>query len=92
MKLLTVIFPTSRREKVVRALSDHPVPGLSLSRTEGFGKATGPLGLTERCRVEMVLPEAQLKPVLALLESVLSTGNPEDGVVFWQDLEGYRHL
>lgn len=92
MKLLTVIFPTTRREKVVRALMDHPVPGLSLSQTEGFGKQTGPLGLIERCRVEVILPEAQLEPVLALLESVLSTGNPEDGVVFWQTLEGYRHL
>jgi Nitrogen regulatory protein PII len=92
MKLLTVIFPTSRREKVVRALADHPVPGLSLSRTEGFGKETSPLGLIERCRVEVILSDAELEPVLALLESVLSTGNQEDGVVFWQNLEGYRHL
>ncbi len=92
MKLVTVIFPTSRREKLVRALADHPVPGLSLSRTEGFGKQSGPLGLIERCRVEVILPDEQLEPVLALVESVLSTGHPEDGVVFWQSLEGYKHL
>ena len=92
MKLLTVIFPTTRREKLVRALADHPVPGLSLSRTAGFGKESGPLGLIERCRVELILPDEQLEPVLALVESVLSTGHPEDGVVFWQSLEGYKHL
>lgn len=92
MKLVTLIFPTSRREKLVRALADHPVPGLSLSRTEGFGKQSGPLGLIERCRVEVILPDEQLESVLALVESVLSTGHPEDGVVFWQSLEGYKHL
>lgn len=92
MKLLTVIFPVARREKVVRALEDHPVPGLSLSRLEGFGKVTGPLGLIERCRVEMILPDEQLEGVLSLLESVLQTGNPEDGVMYWQSLDGYRHL
>ncbi len=92
MKLVTVIFPVSRREKVVRALADHPVPGLSLSRVEGFGRESGPLGLIERCRVELILPDAQLDPVLDLLESILTTGHPEDGVVFWQSLEGYRHF
>lgn len=92
MKLVTVIFPTSRREKLVRALADHPVPGLSLSQTEGFGKQTGPFGLITRSRVELILPDEQLDPVLDLLESVLSTGNPEDGVVFWQHLDGYKHL
>jgi nitrogen regulatory protein PII len=92
MKLLTVIFPVTRREKVVRTLADYPVPGLSLSRVSGFGQVIDPLGLIERCRIEMILPDDQLAPVTALVESVLSTGDPEAGILFWQDLEGYRHL
>lgn len=92
MKLLTVIFPVSRRDKVVRALADHPVPGLSLGRVSGFGQVSDPLGLIERCQIEMILPESQLEPVKALLESILSTGDPEDGILFWRGLDGYQHL
>lgn len=92
MKLLTVIFPVSRRDKVVRALADHPVPGLSLSRVSGFGQVSDPLGLIERCQIEMVLPDDQIAPIKTLLESILSTGDPEAGILFWRSLDGYQHL
>lgn len=92
MKLVTVIFPQARRDKVVRALADHPVPGLSLTRTEGFGQVSEPLGLLSGCRIELILPDEEVEAVIGVLESVLSTGRPEDGVVFWQSLEGYRHF
>ncbi|HEY9854289.1 MAG TPA: P-II family nitrogen regulator [Stenomitos sp.] len=92
MKLLTIIFPVERRDKLVRVLSDYPVPGMSLTRVKGSGLVDEPLGLIERYRMDLILPDADLAPVIALAESVLRTGHPEDGVLFWHELEGYRHL
>ena len=94
------IIRPERVTAVVRALHDIPdVPGITVSVVRGIGKqmpttgeATTQFGETEMAKLEAVVPEHLLQPVLEAVQSAASTGRPGDGKVFVTRVEEALNL
>ena len=89
------IIRPERVTAVVRALHDIPdVPGITVSVVRGIGKRTSTanepdpqFGETEMAKLETVVPEHLLQPVLDAVQSAAGTGRPGDGKVFVSRVE-----
>lgn len=89
MRRVEAILRPERLSHVVVALERLGVPGLTVSDVRGFGKGRGRGGTFEegvlylrRVRLEVVVPEEQVEPVLATILAEARTGRTGDGKIF----------
>lgn len=80
------IVRLDRRDEVIAALHDIPgLPGLTVSTVEGIGRRhphQDDYGRVTMAKIEIVVSEDHLTPVLDGLKRSAHTGRPGDGKVF----------
>lgn len=92
MKTITAIIKPFKLEDVRAALSDQGVSGMTLSEVKGFGRQKGHTELyrgaeyvidfVPKLKIELVVSESQVDPVVeAIIESTRS-GKVGDGKIF----------
>lgn len=73
----------------IEALDD--APGITLSDVRGWGHRSKDEGsqarLTERIKLETVVPMARVEEIIAVITEKGRTGNPGDGKIFVSDVE-----
>jgi nitrogen regulatory protein P-II 1 len=92
VKMIVAMIRPHKIDDVKQALSDAGVQGMSLSEIKGFGRTGGKtevfrgsayqVDFVPKLRVEVVVTEAQVHPVLEALERSAKTGKVGDGKVF----------
>ena len=71
----------------IEALDD--APGITLSDVRGWGHRNkgGSARLTERIKLETVVPTARVEEIIAVIIKKGRTGNPGDGKIFVSNIE-----
>jgi nitrogen regulatory protein P-II 1 len=92
MKKIEAIIKPFKLDEVRDALSEIGIGGMTVSEVEGFGRQNGHAelyrgaeyggGLLPKVKLEIVLTDAQVRPVLAAILSAARTGKIGDGKVF----------
>ena len=93
MKEIKAIIQPFMLSKVISALREFEgLPGVTVSDVIGFGKSRGreasePLVLesgayAKKTKLEIVIPEELVDPVVAMIADNAHTGNPGDGKIF----------
>jgi nitrogen regulatory protein P-II 1 len=92
MKLILAFIKPHKIDDVKHALSDVGVQGMSITEIKGFGRTGGKtevfrgsayqVDFVPKLRLEIVVTEQQVHPVLDALESGAKTGKIGDGKVF----------
>ncbi|MDZ7779582.1 MAG: P-II family nitrogen regulator [Gemmatimonadota bacterium] len=90
MKEIKAFIRPHMLDTVVDALEGLPhIPGLTVSEVRGWGHVKGAAvtRLTERMKLEMVVPDDRVEEVVSLLYRTASTGHPGDGGIFVSAVE-----
>ncbi len=97
MKKLEIIVKPGKAETVRQAIEAVGYPGVTLSQAEGHGtqkglaqeKKTGVyrLELVPKVRMEVVIPDSALEPVIEAAIKAARTGQPGDGKIFISDIQ-----
>ena len=77
-------------DHVIDALEAAPNrPGVTVTRVEGFGhpRQDEPAELSRRAKLEIVVPDAQVETVIALIVEHARTGRVGDGKIFVYSVE-----
>lgn len=85
MKQIEAFLRPQMLDAVVDAVERLPgAPGLTFSRVEGFGHRIegGPAQITERIKLEIVVPDEDVEQVLAVIAERARTGRTGDGKIF----------
>ncbi|HLK39135.1 MAG TPA: P-II family nitrogen regulator [Polyangiaceae bacterium] len=92
MKLILAFIKPFKIDDVKRALSEVGVQGMSIAEIKGFGRTGGKtevfrgsayqVDFVPKLRLEIVVTESQVHPVLDALERSAKTGKIGDGKVF----------
>ena len=87
MKEIKAVIRPNMADKVIDAIENLPkVPGLTVSNVHGWGHSKNGSGarLTERVKLEIVVPEVELEMVLDTLIANARTGEGHygDGIIF----------
>ena len=87
MKEIKALIRPNMADKVINAIENLPkVPGLTVSNVNGWGHAKNGSGprLTERVKLEIVVPEEEVELVLDTLIANARTGEGHygDGIIF----------
>jgi nitrogen regulatory protein P-II 1 len=92
MKKIEAIIKPFKLDEVRDALSDLGIGGMTVSEVEGFGRQNGHTelhssneygsDLLPKVKLEIVLTDVQVQPVLAAIISAARTGKIGDGKVF----------
>jgi nitrogen regulatory protein P-II 1 len=92
MKLILAFIKPHKIDDVKHALSEVGVQGMSITEIKGFGRTGGKtevfrgsayqVDFVPKLRLEIVVTEQQVHPVLDALESGAKTGKIGDGKVF----------
>jgi nitrogen regulatory protein P-II 1 len=72
-------------DAVVDALESQPrTPGVTVTEVKGFGHRAGggPVELTERVKLEIVVPDSEVERIVDTIVEKARTGSPGDGKVF----------
>lgn len=83
-KLITATIDTQLVEKVERCLREIAVPGLSVSKTKGYGDYKNFFQrdlLTAHARIQVYVPAARAEEVVHAIMDVAHTGSEADGIV-----------
>jgi nitrogen regulatory protein P-II 1 len=93
VKEVKAILRPTAVDEVVHALQHiEGLPGLTVSHVQGFGRLKGhdcenPIQACDmKAKLEVVIPDGLLEPVLAAIAGAASTGRPGDGKVFVYDV------
>lgn len=91
MKKVDCILRPHKLEEVKTALSELGITGMTVSEVRGCGSSP-PLGgtfgeepiirLPLRLRIEMVVPDSLVEPVIETILEHARTGQPDDGKIF----------
>ena len=106
MKEIKAILQPETLDATIHALQAIPgLPGMTVSHVEGFGKihhgAAGAAGedahhalhpFDERAKLEVVIPDHLLEPVLQAIRSTAHVGRPGAGKVFVYDVSDVLNL
>ena len=98
MKEIKAIVQPLMLAHVVHALKEMPgLPGVTVSEVRGFGKSRAEgaqervvedsIGYAKKAKIEIVVPEDLVEPVLATIEKHARTGRPSDGKIFVSSVE-----
>ena len=101
MKKVEAIIKPFKLDDVKDALAEVGVVGLTITEVRGFGRQKGHeelfrgseyvVDLLPKLKVELVVREEQLRPVVETLLRAAKTGNIGDGKIFVYSLEqAYR--
>lgn len=87
MKQIKALIRHNMADEVVDAIENLPkTPGLTVSEVQGWGHSKNGKGvkLTERIKLEMVIPDEQVETVLDCLVKYARTGEGHygDGLIF----------
>jgi len=96
LKKLEVIIRPGKLEAVKRALAQAGYSGVTISQAEGHGTQRGltqdrPTGsfrmeLVPKLRMEIVIAEADLEPLIEAIMKASQTGQVGDGKIFVSDI------
>lgn len=96
MKKVEVIIRHHKLEDVKNALTEHGVQGMTVTEVRGFGRQKGhtemyrgaeyQVDFVPKIKIEVVIPEAQLKGVLDTIVTSARTGEVGDGKIFVSDM------
>lgn len=87
MKQIKAFIRKNMVDDVIDAIESLPqVPGLTVSKVRGWGRSKrgGPPRLTERIKLEIMVPEDQIEPVVNCILNHARTGEGHfgDGKIF----------
>ncbi len=92
MKLVTAIVKAHKVEEVKDALTDAGIQGMTLSEVRGFGRQRGhtevyrgaeyQVDFVPKARLEILVGDAQVDPVVDAIIASARTGQVGDGKVF----------
>jgi nitrogen regulatory protein P-II 1 len=102
MKMIVAYLPPQPIHKIINALSDQHVHGLTVSAAKGFGQEHDPdnaeyrefdgFDLTRKVRLEIVCHDDELPVILETLYAAAHTGHRGDGKVFVLPVEDALRL
>lgn len=90
MKEIKAFIRTNMIDYVIDGLvSLSEPPGITLSDVRGWGhvKAEGEARLTNRIKLETVVPDERVPEILDVIIQKGKTGNPGDGKIFISDVD-----
>jgi len=90
MKEIKAFIRTNMIDYVIDAIEALPEPpGITLSDVRGWGhvKADGNAHLTERIKLETVVPDKRVSEIVEVLLENGRTGNSGDGKIFISEVE-----
>jgi nitrogen regulatory protein P-II 1 len=97
MKLITAILKPAKLEDVKSALTTYGVAGMTVSDVSGFGRQRGhtevyrgteyTVDLIPKIRIEVLVDDKDVTPVVAAISSAASTGSVGDGKVWVTPVE-----
>lgn len=97
MKLIIAVIKPFKLEEVREALTGLGVQGLMVSEVKGYGRQSGHteiyrgaeyvVNFVPKVRIEMVVPDAAVAPVMEAVARAAHTGRIGDGKVFVLDVE-----
>ena len=101
MKMVVAMIKPHKLDEVKQALSELGIQGMSVSEIKGFGRTGGrtevfrgsayQVDFVPKVRIEVVVTEKQVHPVLDAIERSAKTGKIGDGKVFVLPVsEAYR--
>jgi nitrogen regulatory protein P-II 1 len=87
MKEIKAIIRPNKADEIIDAIENLPgSPGLTISEVQGWGhtKDRKDVRLTQRIKLEIVVPDEQAEKVLACIEEYARTGEGHygDGIIF----------
>ena len=92
MKMIVAMIRPHKLDEVKQALTEAGVQGMSVAEIKGFGRTGGKtevfrgsayhVDFVPKLRIEIVVTEVQVHPVLQALEKSAKTGKVGDGKVF----------
>lgn len=92
MKMIVAMIKPHKLDEVKAALSEVGIQGMSISEIKGFGRTGGKtevfrgsayqVDFVPKIKIEVVVTEKQVHPVLDALERSAKTGKIGDGKVF----------
>jgi nitrogen regulatory protein P-II 1 len=96
MKKIEAIIRHFRLEEVKKALTEHGISGMTITEVRGFGRQKGhtemyrgteyTVDFLPKIKVEIVVPDAQLRSALDTIVRAAQTGQVGDGKIFVSDL------
>src|SRR5215472_4636102 len=102
MKLVLAYLPPEPVRKIVNALADQHIHGLTVSSAKGFGQEHDPqnpeyreyadLEMSRKIRLEIACHDDEVSIVLNTLYAIAHTGHRGDGKVFVLPLEDALRL
>ena len=91
MKLIIAYIPNEQQRRVINALTDHHVHGLTIMEAHGFGQEHDSqhpehrdfhgLEMTKKLRLEIACHDEEVEAILQAIYSVGHTGHRGDGKV-----------
>ena len=97
MKLIIAIIKPFKLEEVKTALSEVGVEGMTVTEVKGFGRQKGhteiyrgseyTVDFLPKVKIEVVLPDAQIKAAIEAIVKTAKTGKIGDGKVFVSPVE-----
>jgi nitrogen regulatory protein PII len=97
MKLVTAIIKPFKLEDVKEALQDAGVQGMTVTEVRGFGRQRGhkevyrgaeyQVDFVPKVRVEVLVDQSQVEPVVQAVMTSARTGKIGDGKVFVTDAD-----
>lgn len=96
MKKIEAVIRPESLDKVLNALSEAGYPGVMVSEIEGHGRQRGVsqqwrgqeyrLDLLPKVKLEVVVSDKEVKPIIEKIAMVSKTGNIGDGKIFVCDV------
>ncbi len=96
MKLIMAIIKPSRLDDVREALTEQNIQGLTVSEVQGFGRQKGQteiyrgaeyaIEFVPKVRIDIVLDDDQVGPVMEAIRTAASTEKIGDGKIFVLDV------
>ncbi|NUQ64803.1 MAG: P-II family nitrogen regulator [Pirellulales bacterium] len=96
MKKVEAIIRHFKLEEVKNALTDHGIQGMTVTEVRGFGRQKGhtemyrgteyTVDFVPKIKIEVVVADAELQPVLDTILRAAQTGQVGDGKIFVADL------
>ena len=97
MKLVTAIIKPFKLDDVREALGEAGVQGITVTEVKGFGRQKGHTELYRgaeyvvdflpKVRIDVVVPEDQVDPVVDAISNAAKTGKIGDGKIFVSPVE-----
>ncbi|MBK8173465.1 MAG: P-II family nitrogen regulator [Sandaracinaceae bacterium] len=97
MKKVEAIIKPFKLDEVKEALSEIGVQGMTVTEVKGFGRTGGKkevyrgsayvVDFVPKVKVEVVVPDALVVPVLEAIEKTAKTGRIGDGKIFVTNVE-----